>query len=62
MTKKQIKKLKKAILNVSNIDEMRSICQEFNDLIGGPHNFKILDENYVVASFNQIKEVVLCLK
>lgn len=62
MTKKELKKLKNGIKNVSNVEDMRNICQEFNDLIGGPHNFKILDERYVIASFNQIKEVVMCLK
>lgn len=62
MKKKEIKKLKEGIKKVSNLEDMRKICQEFNDLIGGPHNFKILDEDYVIASFNQIKEVILCLK
>lgn len=59
MKKKEIKKLKKAINNIDNLEDKRKICQEFSDLIHAGINFKIVDDDSVEKSFLQIKEVVL---
>ena len=58
MTKKEIKKLKDGIKKVTDLEDKRAICQEFNDLIKGPHNFKIMSKEEVEGAFEQIKEVI----
>lgn len=57
-----IKKLKIGINNISTIEEKRNICQQVSDKMNFGLNFKILDDEEVEKSFQQIKEVIICLK
>lgn len=62
MNKNFIKKLKVGINKISTIEEKRNICQQVSDKMGYGLNFKILNDEEVELSFQQIKEVILCLK
>lgn len=62
MNKNFIKKLKVGINKISTIEEKRNICQQVSDKMNFGLNFKILDDEEVEKSFQQIKEVILCLK
>lgn len=62
MNKNFIKKLKVGINKISTIEEKRNICQQVSDKMDYGLNFKILNDEEVESSFQQIKEVILCLK
>lgn len=62
MNKNFIKKLKIEICKVRDLDKKREICQRVSDKFGYGLNFKIVDDEEVEKSFQQIKEVIICLK
>lgn len=58
MNKNFMKKLKIEINNVNDIETMREICQRVSDKMNFGINFKIVTDDEVVSTFNQIKECV----
>lgn len=62
MKKKDIKKLKKLVDVVETLEDKRTVCQLFSDIGNCGINFKVVDDNGVEIGFQQIKEIVACLK
>lgn len=62
MKKKEVKKLKKMVDNVETLEDKRTVCQIFSDIGNCGINFKLIDELGVERGFEQIKEIVRCLK
>lgn len=54
--------LKEEMEKCNDIKKMRSVCQEFSNKFNCGINFDYVDDLVVVESYNQIKEVVSCLK
>lgn len=62
MKKKEVKKLKKMVDTVETLEDKRTVCQIFSDIGNCGINFKLVDELGVERGFEQIKEIVRCLK
>lgn len=54
--------LKKEMEKCNDIKKMRCVCQEFSNKFNCGINFDYVDDSDVVESYNQIKEVISCLK
>lgn len=60
--KNYLKKLKVEICKVRDLEKKREICQRVSDEMNFGLNFKILEDEEVEKSFQQLKEVIICLK
>lgn len=57
-----IRELRNVLNNINDIEIMREICQEFSNEYKCGINFDFVSDDDIICSFNQIKEVIFCLK